>query len=202
MSDPEPEPVLPGHPFGDEHDGPIPPPPRHRLVHRFDEAVDRRLDGLRGREPLDRIVYGVTELGDFSLLWHLAGWARALADDDQTTPALRLSAALAAETVLVNGVLKTLFKRERPVEQAPRPHRLRVPLTTSFPSSHASSATMAAMLLADTSRVPAAWAGLAAVVAVSRIHVRIHHASDVLGGVAVGLVLGLVARRIWPLPRP
>ena len=60
---------------------------------------------------------------------------------------------------------------------------------------------MAAMLLADTSRVPAAWAALAAVVAVSRIHVRIHHASDVIGGVAVGLALGLAARRIWPLPR-
>lgn len=202
MSDPEPAPPLPGHPFGDEHDGPIPPPHRQRLVHRFDEAVDRRLDGLRGREPLDRIVYGVTELGDFSLLWHLAGWTRALADDDQTTPALRLSAALAAESVIVNGVLKTLFKRERPVEQTPRPHRLRVPLTTSFPSGHASSATMAALLLADTSRVPTAWAGLAAVVAVSRIHVRIHHASDVIGGVAVGFALGLAARRLWPLPRP
>jgi undecaprenyl-diphosphatase len=200
VSDPAPDP--PHHlSLGGEHDGPIPPPSRQRLVHRFDDAVDHCLDAVRGREPLDRVVYGITELGDFSLLWHLAGWSRALVDDRQVTPAVRLSAALAAESVIVNGLLKTLFKRERPVEQAPRPHRLRVPLTTSFPSGHASSATMAAMLLADTSRVPAAWAALAAVVAVSRIHVRIHHASDVIGGVAVGLALGLAARRIWPLPR-
>ncbi len=192
---------LPGHVLGDEHDGPLPPPHRQRAIHRFDDAVDRSLVGLRGREPLDRILYAITELADFSLLWHLLGWTRALADDDQVIPAVRLSAALGAETIIVNGVLKTLFKRERPVEQAPRPHRLRVPLTTSFPSGHASSATMSAMLLGDTSRVPAAWAGLAAVVAVSRVHVRIHHASDVIGGVAVGVALGVAARRVWPLPR-
>jgi undecaprenyl-diphosphatase len=39
---------------------------------------------------------------------------------------------------------------------------------------------------------------LAGLVASSRVHVKIHHASDVLGGVAVGLVVGQVARRIWP----
>jgi membrane-associated phospholipid phosphatase len=40
------------------------------------------------------------------------------------------------------------------------------------------------------------------VVALSRIHTKIHHASDVVGGIAIGLVLGQVARRIVPLKRP
>jgi undecaprenyl-diphosphatase len=45
--------------------------------------------------------------------------------------------------------------------------------------------------------------GAATVVALSRIHVKIHHASDVFGGMAIGLVLGQLGRRIAPLaPAP
>jgi len=40
------------------------------------------------------------------------------------------------------------------------------------------------------------WFGLASVVGLSRAYVRIHHASDVIGGAAVGLVLGRIAVRI------
>ena len=29
---------------------------------------------------------------------------------------------------------------------------------------------------------------------------KIHHASDVVGGVATGIVLGRLARRLWPAP--
>jgi undecaprenyl-diphosphatase len=166
-------------------------------VHRFDEAVDRALDRVRGHEPSDRIIYAITELGDFSLLWHLIGWTKALRSDDEIPAAIRLSGALTAESAFVNGVVKSLFERERPVHQGDRPHRLRVPLTTSFPSGHASAAFVAATLLADGSKAPALWYALAAKVAYSRVHVRIHHASDVIGGAAIGLVIGRVARRMW-----
>jgi undecaprenyl-diphosphatase len=175
--------------------------PPHELgpIHRFDDAVDRALDRVRGHEPSDRILYALTELADFSLLWHLIGWTRALKSDRDVTAALRLSACLAAESAFVNGVVKSLFERERPVHQDERPHRLRVPLTTSFPSGHASAAFAAASLLAPESRVPAFWYALAAKVAYSRVHVRIHHASDVIGGAAIGLVVGRAFRRIWKL---
>jgi len=45
------------------------------------------------------------------------------------------------------------------------------------------------------------WFGLATVVACSRIHVRVHHGSDVVAGAALGLALGAVAKRLWRLPR-
>ncbi|MCX7619887.1 MAG: phosphatase PAP2 family protein [Acidimicrobiales bacterium] len=176
--------------------------PPHELgpIHRFDEWVDRQFDRVRGREPHDRIMYALTELGDFGLIWLLIGFARGIRSDRDATKALRLAACLGAESVLVNGVIKSLFKRERPVVQGTRPHKLRVPLTTSFPSGHASSAVVAATLLSEESRLwPAYWA-LALAVASSRIHVRIHHASDVIGGLATGAVVGLVARRLWRLP--
>jgi undecaprenyl-diphosphatase len=41
---------------------------------------------------------------------------------------------------------------------------------------------------------------IAVVVATSRVYVKIHHASDVVAGIATGVVLGAVAKRVWPKP--
>ena len=195
--------------FDDQH--PEIPIPLHRVeppheltpVERFDEVVDGWFERLRGTEPADRILYGLTELGDFGLIWLLLGYVRGLRSDDEARGALRLTAALAAESVLVNGLVKSQFKRERPVTQGPRPHKMRVPLTTSFPSGHSSTAMLAGALLTQkTSRpVTVAVLGLGGLVAISRVHVRIHHASDVAGGLVLGAALGAVARRLWPLYR-
>ncbi len=167
---------------------------------RFDAAVDAWFDRtLRGRPGVDRLMYSVTELADFSLLWHLLGTARGLRSERDAAAALRLSVVLGVESTLVNGGLKSLFRRERPVPVFERPHHLRIPVTTSVPSGHASAAMCAATLLADGRSRPAqvGWFALGVLVAASRVHVKIHHASDVMGGLAVGLVVGQVARRLW-----
>ena len=176
--------------------------PPHDLgaIARFDAGVDRMLDKLRGSEPADRIFYTVTELGDFGLVWMLIGATRSLRSDDHLREGVRLIMCLAVESVVVNGAVKQIFKRERPVIQEPRPYNIRIPLTTSFPSGHASSAMLAAALLSEHSREAPLYWGLAALVATSRAYVRIHHASDVVGGVAVGLALGALAKRVWPVP--
>jgi undecaprenyl-diphosphatase len=86
------------------------------------------------------------------------------------------------------------------VAEVERPLYLRVPRTSSFPSGHASSAFMAATLLADRDpHLRAVYFGLAALVATSRVHVRIHHASDVAAGTVLGLALGQIAKRAWPI---
>ena len=168
-------------------------------VNALDEAVDDWWDRrLRGRGWADRVFYAASEAANHSILWHSLGAATALA---RRRPgiALRTSSALGVESALVNGLVKSAFRRRRPVPDQPRPHRLRQPLTTSFPSGHASAAMVAAALLSreGTRRWwgPGLY-GLAALVAASRIHVRIHYASDVVGGVAAGAALGAAARRL------
>lgn len=163
-------------------------------VDHIDDLVDEWWETLRGNPTLDRLFYTASEAADFSLLWHTIGVADALVRDDPRS-ALALSTALGIESALVNGCIKSLFRRRRPVQEAPRPHQLRQPRTSSFPSGHASSAMMAAAMLSRRGGAPL-WYGLAAVVAASRIHVRIHHASDVVGGVLVGVALGRVARHL------
>jgi len=188
---------IAGLPHVGEHD--IPPPHELGVVDRFDQAVDRAFDVLRGTEPADRIFYAVSELADFSLLWLLIAASKAAVSEKHLPNAVRVGAVLSLETVVVNGLIKSAFKRERPVVEAERPYHLRVPLTTSFPSGHSSAAMVAVLLLSENSRVKPLWWGLAGLVASSRVYVRIHHASDVVGGVAVGLAFGSLAKKAWPL---
>ena len=177
----------------------LPRPLRDR-VRRFDTDVDVAFDRVRGRHPaLDKAFYAASELGDFSLLWHLLGAANGLRSDRHLKAWVRLTVALGIESVLVNGVIKGLFRRTRPPWEVERPHRLRRPRSSSFPSGHASSAFLAATLLADEDPALRPVYLLAAFVAVSRIHVRIHHASDVAAGAALGLALGQRAKRLAPL---
>ena len=166
------------------------------FIDRTDSAVDAWWERrLRGRRGLDRLFYAASEAANHSRLWHALGATQAAARRDKRS-AVELSIVLAVEAALVNGLLKTLFRRARPPHAGPRPHRLRQPLTSSFPSGHASAAMVAAAMLSRGSRWRPLWYGLAVLVALSRIHVRIHHASDVAAGLGTGAALGALARRI------
>lgn len=162
-------------------------------VDRLDDAIDVWWDRLRGRPALDRMFYAASEAADFSLVWHTVGVVQAIVEDDPRV-AVGLSAALGVESALVNGPVKSLFRRRRPVHDAPRPLNLRQPRTSSFPSGHASAAMVAAAVLSR--RGGPVWYVPAVIVALSRVHVRIHHASDVVGGAAAGVAMGALARRI------
>jgi undecaprenyl-diphosphatase len=173
-----------------------------QLIVDFDEAVDARVDRVRGHRGLDRLMYGATEVGDWSLLWHTIGWGRALLPDRGLASAVRLSVILGAESLLVNGGVKNVFRRHRPVweEDRPRPHRIRQPVTSSFPSGHASAAFTAAGVLSQGDPLWPVYYGLAVIVSSSRVYVKMHHASDVIAGAAMGVGFAALARRVWPKP--
>jgi undecaprenyl-diphosphatase len=173
------------------------------LVRAFDARVDAAFDNLRGDPVADRIFYGASEVADFGLIWVILAAARGLRGDRRDErAAVRAIVGTGAESVLVNAGLKSLFGRRRPRRHDPHPHRLRQPLTSSFPSGHATAAFCAAVLLSDGDPLGPLYFAAATVVAASRIYVKIHHPSDVAGGVAIGLGLGFAGRRLAPLDRP
>ncbi len=171
------------------------------LVDVLDRRVDVAFGPLRGRASTDRVAYLASELADFSVGWHLTNVVVALIRPDRELHALRMAATLGAESLLVNGLIKPMFKRERPDDwEQVASVQVRRPKTASFPSGHASSAVVAAILLTDA--VPSLrplWCTAAAVVGGSRIYTRMHHASDVLAGAALGAVIGMAAKRLVPL---
>jgi undecaprenyl-diphosphatase len=174
------------------------PPAAANPIEQFDRTVDRWFDRLRGNPIADRVFYGASALGDFSLIWHAVAIGRAVARPSTTAEAARLAAALGIESVAVNVGVKSLFRRDRPTWDQHRPRPLRKPRSSSFPSGHATSGFLAASLLsAGRPKQRPFWFAAASIVALSRVHVRIHHASDVVGGAAIGLFVGRLISRSW-----
>ena len=162
----------------------------------FDHTIDKQFDKVRGRKPADLVFYAASEIADFSVLWHIINLATLAVRPSKRREAVRLAVALGAESILVNGILKRIFKRERPPLLDERVYDVRRPKTTSFPSGHASSASLAAVLLsASMPKAKKLWWFLALVVATSRIHNRMHHPSDVAAGAIGGTAMGLAAKR-------
>jgi membrane-associated phospholipid phosphatase len=162
----------------------------------FDRWADEQLERLRGNKVADAVFTTASEVGDFSLIWHLTGAARGITSEQRAGEAMVFSALMGIESLVVNQGIKRLFRRTRPTESGDPRYPVRKPVTSAFPSGHASSAFFAATLLTawGGKRTAPLWFGMAAVVATSRAYVRIHHPSDVVGGAVVGLALGQLAK--------
>ena len=161
----------------------------------FDTAGDRILEPLRNNKATVALFGIASSVGDFSIIWHVVGLVRAIGSMLRLQEAIALSIALGVESLIVNQGIKRLFRRERPTASGDERFEVRTPSTSSFPSGHASSATFAAIILTSFTGIPLTllWCGIALIVALSRVVVRIHHLSDIVGGIVTGAVLGSIA---------
>lgn len=160
---------------------------------RFDDKFDALLEPMRNRRSVVVIFSIATALGDFGILWHIIGFVRSIGSTERLHQALFFSAMIGVESLILNQGIKRMFRRTRPTERGDDRFTLRKPRTSSFPSGHSSSAFFSALVL--TSITPWPWwvlfYGFAVLIATSRVGVRIHHASDVIGGVIAGTVMGI-----------
>lgn len=136
----------------------------------------------------------LTHLGD---AWTTIGAALVVAaiGEPGLGAAMLLANALSHAPVQL---LKRLVARPRPSDALGRPLAL-VPLPDpfSFPSGHAAATTAVAstLVMAHPGTAPIALP-LAALVSYSRVALRVHHAGDVLAGIALGLAGALAARAL------
>ncbi|HET9773134.1 MAG TPA: phosphatase PAP2 family protein [Acidimicrobiia bacterium] len=179
----------------------------HPLVERV-RAVDRAVDTAvtRARNPvLDAVFYPLSSAADHSLLWMAVAGLREATGRARPGTAVRLAAVLGVESAVTNGLVKTVFRRIRPALEpaasiGPLPWGLRRPVTSAFPSGHATAGFATAVFLSRADPGPP-WYLLAGLVGFSRVYVRLHHTSDVLAGAALGMAFGYAARRFAP-PAP
>jgi diacylglycerol kinase family enzyme len=153
---------------------------------------------------VDRALRAVSRSANKGRLWLVLAAVGVLVPGRTRRAAIRATGALAATSFVTNSILKPLTRRKRPaVELTPIFRRLRrAPRSTSFPSGHAASA--AAFVAGVTLENPAAGgtlAPLAATVGYSRVHVGVHHVSDVVAGAALGAGIALATQRWWPVRR-
>lgn len=163
-------------------------------------TLDDRLFGWansRFEHPrLDRFFRVATELG--ALYASIAAGA-AIAAHDRRREAVDAVAAATAMWATGNG-LKRLFRRLRPYEaELPQPLRLLIgkPRGASWPSVHPATfvafVTVAGRNLEVSRPGRRALAGLAAVVACSRVYLGVHYPADVVGG----MLLGRAVADVW-----
>jgi undecaprenyl-diphosphatase len=171
------------------------------LVRRLDDRVDTWFDPLRGNPAVDGVAKVVTGLGDHGIMWAATTVWRARHTGPERARAVRALAIAGIESTIVNRTLKAVVGRSRPdpvglvITASGVP--VREPTSTSFPSGHTLAAFCAVTVMCQRGDRGgnALLITSATLVGLSRLHLRAHHASDVIGGAAIGTALGLVGRR-------
>lgn len=164
-------------------------------VDRLDERLDSCFEPLRNFRLSVYLFNTASAVGDFGSVWHVIGVVGALTGTLTWTQTLVLAALMGAESLLLNQGIKRMFRRRRPTVSGDDRFTVRRPLTTSFPSGHASSAFFAAFILSGwvSPTLTVVFFVVSVIVAVSRVVVRIHHVSDIVVGSVIGTLLGTIA---------
>ncbi|NNN21622.1 MAG: phosphatase PAP2 family protein [Acidimicrobiales bacterium] len=175
----------------------------------FADQVDTRVDEIIAKfkdKKSVRIFSGVfSNLGDYGLIWAVIYLYLLIAKPNEWKK-LTFKISWAGFTVLfMNKVAKSVFKRRRPdkskeIELLPsqvdatRPKWVRPSTSSSFPSGHSAAAFAASTVLSHELNIDLHL--LSILIAISRVTIGDHHASDVLVGAFEGYVLGLLGNKI------
>ena len=147
---------------------------------------------------LDIILAFITSLGNAGIIWIVLAVVLLILPKTRKTGII-VAAALLMDLVLCNLILKNLVARVRPYDvNTAIAILIKKPLDFSFPSGHtaASFAAMTALFLAKMKKAWIAALVLAVLIAFSRLYFYVHYPTDVLGGVVVGILSGIIGYAI------
>lgn len=144
-------------------------------------------------------MLALSKMGNVGIVWIALGMAL-LSVKKYRWAGVAVILALAISLIVGNGILKPLVARLRPCIIYPwMPMAISAPLPTdySFPSGHTFGSFAAAVaIFCQSKRWGTAALLLAAGIGFSRIYLFVHYPSDVLAGVLLGTISGIVAYRM------
>ncbi len=147
---------------------------------------------------LDKILAFITSLGNAGIIWIVLAVVLLILPKTRKTGII-VAAALLMDLILCNLILKNLVARVRPYDvNTAIAILIKKPLDFSFPSGHtaASFAAMTALFLAKMKKAWIAALVLAVLIAFSRLYFYVHYPTDVLGGIVVGILSGIIGYTI------
>lgn len=136
----------------------------------------------------------VSTLGNAGIIW-IALTVVLLISKKHRKTGILMALALVFDVILCNGILKNAVARTRPFDVNTGISLLvKKPTDYSFPSGHtaASFAAVTALFFAKEKYWYPALV-LAVLIAFSRLYLYVHYPTDILGGILVGILCGVIA---------
>ena len=152
------------------------------------------------RTPLgDKIFPALTSFSNNGEIWIALGVILLIFKKTRKIGIMVLLALL-LDLIFCNYLLKPLIARERPYVVNPAVELIaKAPSSYSFPSGHTAVSFSGAMPLVFGKAKKWLWIPavvFASVTAFSRLYLYMHYPTDILGGIALGAILGFVSGRI------
>lgn len=148
---------------------------------------------------LTPVVYAVTSLGNYGIFW-IALTLVLMAFGKTRRAGIICALALIISLIADNIILKNLFARTRPYDAVEGIILIGKRYTDySFPSGHTGSsfAAATAVFIGCGRKAGAAALVLAGAIALSRLYIGVHYPTDILGGIAVGIMSAFLAEYIY-----
>ena len=151
---------------------------------------------------LDGPMWFLSAIGVAASIWLLIALQLALYAPRLRAAAWQVVIAVLLAQFVTDQLLKPFVERPRPSTIAGARVIGQAPDTHSFPSGHATSSFAAATVLSFALRRRRARLAafvLAALIALSRVHVGVHYPLDILAGSLLGLTIGVIVTggRAW-----
>ena len=154
---------------------------------------------------LDKLMVFITSLGNGGIFWIGLGLFFLLQNNRTSKKkALGLFLSLIIFSIVGLLILKPLIGRPRPFMVESFNLLLKLPMGYSFPSGHTSYAfTFATIVTMLNKNKPLVVFTdiLAILIALSRLYLYVHFPTDVIAGAVFGIIIGLLAIKIYESPK-
>lgn len=146
---------------------------------------------------LDKIMIGLTYLGDAGLFWIILAIILLFIKKTRKCGILMLI-SMAFGLIIGNGILKNLIARSRPCWIDTGIQLLiKNPTDYSFPSGHTlASFEAATMIFLHNKKLGIISLILAVLIAFSRMYLFVHFPTDILGGAILGILISIIVYKI------
>ena len=170
-----------------------------KIIEKYDIKAAEYINSHYQSKIMDNIMKFFTYLGNLGLLWIGISILFILRNKSRKIGVV-LICALILTSLLGEGLIKHIVKRKRPFIKMNICDQLIIgtPSTYSFPSGHtASSFAVSAVFIAISSKISIIIIIISTLIALSRIYLKVHYVSDVIGGAILGLFCGTITAHLF-----
>lgn len=169
------------------------------LINKIDAFGEKIIGFIYNKNRfIDKLMIAVTLSGELGIIWIIISFFL-FSRTKYTKEAIMVLLAIALASILGEGIIKHIVKRKRPfIKNNIIKLMISQHGTYSFPSGHTASSFAAATVFIRTDmRLTYLIVVIAILISFSRLYLRVHYLSDVIGGIILGVFSGTIVVMIF-----